>query len=352
VTEFVYKDLFQGEVDLHDVWQVELETACQIPSSKQGSSHIQEFYFFIPQSLQVSPENYTKEHFYNDRTNFVRQKTVCCTMEELAGSFDWVSLAYPHRRSLFSVESAPTIHSPSLSNMKEYLFLSSNIFRSSLRKKIFESIDFFKVRGLVNSRFFKQAMEKNREAGGDPENVAMVQKSLSQLVSQLEESLNQWRRIALVKIRKLGPLSSSSFIEDVIQVSDQHISLSIDYYLSTLLTYLQPFQIDHAASKIHSLLENEKRYRCEKFNEPSDFSEWDDREKEKFLYEKNWNDKLIRTVLFLYLKKHSFSQRWGHFIASFAAGFAAFIYLFLLFWKSTVLVVNSMTFIVLSSILY
>lgn len=349
--DLAYKDLFQGEVDLHDSWQVELETICPVSQVGSITTHVQEFYFFIPSSLQISQENYSKEHFYNDRTHFVRQKTAVCTLEELSQKYDWVKLAYPNKPSIFS-HVGNLLPNTSHLEIKEHLFLSANIFRSSLRKRTRELFELLKSRGIVNRDFFKDRSEGAIDCVECDEvfDLSEVQYVVSQFVSLILQALETWRNMAKAHLPQIP--ECSPFVYEAFSCADQYVSTSVDFYLSATLSYIQPFSFSKLSEEIGEVLQSEKEYRSEKYNEPSSFSHCSEIEKETVLYERNWNEKLIRSVLFLTLKKHSFSQRWGHIIASFAAGLAAFLYLFILFWKSTVLVVNSMTFIIASSVLY
>lgn len=72
--EFI-EDLTSGELQIRDRWQFELKSEF-FPSSSQKNSHYnQEFYFFIPNALQINKLTYRKEDFYIDLTNLIRYKT-------------------------------------------------------------------------------------------------------------------------------------------------------------------------------------------------------------------------------------------------------------------------------------
>ena len=70
-----YKKLASGEIQFRDNWQFELKSEFPTIPEKKDITHTQEFYFFIPNSLQINHKTYSPEHFYRDQTNFIRFKT-------------------------------------------------------------------------------------------------------------------------------------------------------------------------------------------------------------------------------------------------------------------------------------
>src|SRR5262249_22367256 len=69
------EDLRSGEIHFRDKWQFELKSEFTISSAAPDTPYTQEFYFFIPNSLQINSTTYPKESFYQELTNFIRYKT-------------------------------------------------------------------------------------------------------------------------------------------------------------------------------------------------------------------------------------------------------------------------------------
>ncbi|MGR3951644.1 MAG: hypothetical protein QRY74_01805 [Chlamydia sp.] len=306
------KELYQGDLDLHDVWQIELETA--IPLSKLGpiSSYIQEFYLLIPPSLQISSKTYSREHFYKDRTNFIREKTPDFPLKSL------VERTFLEEHFFHPLAEKKEMHS--------ILYLIANIFRSSLRKHI-------------HSCFLEYSLNST-------EGARSLSEKLSHAIACTEKFLQIWSE----------EIQQGCFEEENIRhctIARRYISVTIENYFSNFLLH-----IDSKASSIlpvhliKSLLQQEKSYRKEHFSEPESLTDLSEKEQEELLHERDSDKKSIRSVLFFLLKRRSFSERWNNVIASCAAGLAAFVYLGIIFWKSSFIVMNSMTFVVLSSILY
>ncbi len=77
------EDLKAGRIQFRDKWQFELKSEFFPFSHLKDNIQIQEFYFFIPNSLQINDQTYPKEQFYRDQTNLIRFKTPMFTLKEL-----------------------------------------------------------------------------------------------------------------------------------------------------------------------------------------------------------------------------------------------------------------------------
>ena len=89
----IYLDDFEaGKIHFRAKWQFELKTEFYPVSDRQGDNLVQEFYFFIPNSLQITGQTYSKAQFYQDQTNLIRLKTPRFSFSEL---IDPVNLESP-----------------------------------------------------------------------------------------------------------------------------------------------------------------------------------------------------------------------------------------------------------------
>src|ERR1700722_13915917 len=81
--ETVLEDVETGKIHFRDKWQFELKSDLYPFSERKEDNLVQEFYFFIPNSLQINDQTYTKVQFYQDQTNLVRLKTPRFSFNEL-----------------------------------------------------------------------------------------------------------------------------------------------------------------------------------------------------------------------------------------------------------------------------
>lgn len=322
-----FKELHEGTIDLHDSWQIELETAIASSSLDRNGAYTQEFYFFLPSSLQITEETYSKENFYSDCTNFIRKKTPDISLDRLVeeiGLEDQVSLAYEYIQK----------SSSSFDEAKNGLLLLTNIFRAAVRKQTHDCFQWYvRITSKTSNKF---DIEKLKEELGDA-------------VANVEKFIQIWDR-------KIIPYLLNRFPEfhkdrESIDISRRYISTSIDIYFSALFQQIESLELD-GLYRITELLQSEKRYRIDHFQEPPTYTTLQGVQRDIILYERGAYEKFIRSILFFSLDRKSLSDRFAQIVASIAAGLAAFLYLTILFWKSSYLAVNSMTFILLSTFLY
>ena len=95
------------------------------------SLYTQEFYLFIPNSLQINSSTYSKQSFYLDQTNLIRYKTPEFAFEQL---LDGTSQRSPLTRIVSLCEQSDN---PSHRNeLTDELKLMANVVRSTLRREI------------------------------------------------------------------------------------------------------------------------------------------------------------------------------------------------------------------------
>ncbi len=72
-----------GEITLHSKNQFELRLDYSVDPQDEETKFELESYFFIPQSFRISPQNYSKERFYEDMQVYIRFNPVLMTLQEL-----------------------------------------------------------------------------------------------------------------------------------------------------------------------------------------------------------------------------------------------------------------------------
>ena len=72
-----------GEITLHSKNQFELRLDYSVDPHDDETKFELESYFFIPQSFRITPQNYSKERFYEDMQVYIRFNPVLITLQEL-----------------------------------------------------------------------------------------------------------------------------------------------------------------------------------------------------------------------------------------------------------------------------
>lgn len=311
------EDLKSGEIQFRDKWQFELKSEFSPKSPQTGSTYTQEFYFFVPNSLQIRSETYSKEAFYVDLTNFIRYKTPHFTFKELINP--------KNERSPFFTLSAIADQEETSEGIEQAIFelkLIGNIFRSSLRER---------------SRKILFAKEPGEE-------------ELLLLCEEIAEVREYFSHLQEVFFK----FSTSTSLKSTFAYVDEFISNNIDYYLTGLFYEFDKddLPISKTVKKaIGKILSTEALHRDKTIQKAFNKKE-EDAETEQILYRSGLLKKFVIDALMLPVDRYSLQQLYGHYISSFAAGTAMLIYVLLIIWQGQWFLLNSAPFIILSVLGY
>lgn len=75
-------DILDSKITLHDRHRFEIKLDVELPPSSKSVYEV-ESYFFVPRALNISPQTYTKEDFYNSNQRYIRFKTPTISMAKL-----------------------------------------------------------------------------------------------------------------------------------------------------------------------------------------------------------------------------------------------------------------------------
>lgn len=293
------EDLKSGEIRFRDRWQFELKSEFSPNATTHENSYTQEFYFFIPNSLQITAQTYSREDFYKDLTNLIRYKTPILPLKDFLTA------------SLFQF---------SRENRTE-LKLMGNVFRSSLRREIQHILSF-----------------------SHPPEVE---------VRTLCLDIEQFR-IDLSKLAKKYKWDQNPEIKVTYGYLDEFIGTSIDYYLTGLL---DQFRMHHSPvptsieDNLCRVIIEENEHQKKTHHATIKFSTNTARD-EQILYRLSLLKKYFLDALLLRVDRLSVQDRFGTVISSFSAGFAMLVYLLLFVWQGQWFVINSLPFIVITVAAY
>lgn len=75
-------EILDSKFSVHDKHRFEVKLDLEFQKERKALYNI-EYYFFLPQSLNITPESYTKEIFYSDTQHYIRFKTPDISLEKL-----------------------------------------------------------------------------------------------------------------------------------------------------------------------------------------------------------------------------------------------------------------------------
>lgn len=324
--ELFWEDLDSGEVHIRDRWQFALKSEFFPQKGKKASLYTQEFYLFIPNSLQINANTYSKESFYLDQTNLIRYKTPEFTFEQL---LDMKSKRSPLTRiQLLCDQADDHEHRKALS---DEIKLLANVVRSMLRREI---------KTLVFSLGNRQSIKL-------PEDFAKRTLTLCDHIKQLRE------RYALAEQKCLDNWHDPLFYRQMLYI-DEFLSYSISHYLTGLLesVRLTGRQDMEAVDKaLCDVLLKEKQLSDLLVNSGNK-STGNSEEAETVLYRYSLLNKFVLDALHLATNRFSMDQRYQHWIGGVSAGIAMGIYFTLFAWLGNVFVINSAPFLFLMVVCY
>lgn len=324
--EIFWEDLDSGEVYIRDKWQFALKSEFFPLKDSNPSRYTQEFYLFIPNSLQINSNTYSKQSFYLDQTNLIRYKTPEFSFEQL---LDATSQRSPLTRIVALCEQSDNPYHRN--ELSDELKLMANVVRSTLRRE---------VKILV---FVLEALQSSSSA-----------EDFSARCLELCSNIRKFReRYALVEAKCLENWKDPLFYKQLIYI-DEFLSYSITHYLTGLLESVRlagrEDMVDVDAALCDVLL-NEKQLSDSLLNNGNK-SLGDNEEGETVLYRYSLLNKFVLDALHLTTNRFSLDQRYRHWIGAASAGVAIAVYFSLFLSLGNVFVINSAPFLLIMVICY
>lgn len=299
----------EGTLTFRDNFQFELKSEFFIDPNASETNITQEFYLFVPKTLQINADTYSPNQFYQDQISLIRFKTPHLNFKQL------IDVQNP-RSPLYRIQ---TTENKEL-NLKE-MILFGNMFRTSLR---------FRVRKLL---------KKIRTL---PENelVSFLDDEVMQLMDDVSAARLSFSR---AKHFLISHDSEKKFVDQLHYV-EEYISIVCEEYLALLLKVIREQnnpQLEKADVLLCELLDEETTYRKNTEGFP-----------ETILYHEGLLEKFMITALKLVNTRVEVKTKYGNLISAIAAGVAMLIYMTLLVWNASTTVINSTAFVILAVFLY
>jgi hypothetical protein len=322
--QFYFDDMWEGEVVLRDRYQFELKSLYSPLSTRGEDEYTLEFYFFLPAALQVNRHTYSREQFYSDLTGLLRYKTPEFTVRELLNTGN-------PRSPIFRIRSwmaeDPEGH---LEDIEAELKLFGNILRSSVRNHI---------------RVFVETLASSKPC--DPEQLATDAGVFCQ-------DFEQVRQESIQLLDELQHHFLGSPTEQHAKYIDEFMSITIEKYLTRLLQEVRQKnwpELMEVDGSLRRLITTEVSHRQERdYVSPPSMNQA--RNREARIYRTGLLSKFTLGALMLSVERREIILRFQHFIGSFAAGVAMFVYMLLFVWQGYIFVINSFPFILLTTVFY
>lgn len=319
--EDFWSELYEGEILARDNMQFELKSEFFIHPHIKDNSYKQEIYLFIPSSLQIKPDTYPKHFFYLDETNLIRYKTPLITLKELTDR-DYKLSPIAQLQKMFQEPEAKFSFSAASDELK--LFVA--IFRCRIREEA--------------HRLIKELDADERE---------QIKGKIDAFCKEISDASHAFRKIG-EKIEKETRLSK---LIRHFRYVDEFFSNAIEECLVMLLKHHDSLEqvSPQSHNTITQLIINEKLYRKRRNLGPKS-SKASLHINEAVLYRQGLLNRFVIETLSLGHVRLASEEKHRHVIGAIAAGIAMTVYLTLLAWKASTLVINSISFIFFAAFFY
>lgn len=315
-----------GKIQLRDKWQFELKSDLFPLSYHRHNIIYQEFYFFLPNALQINEETYTNAQFYKDQTNLIRLKTPTFDFEEL---LDRENAESPLVRILMLNDYQHTreIEAAVLDEVK----LLGTIFHSSLRDRIAQFTNRLDQLSTTDE-------QKHFEL------------EFSAFCNQIEQFIKEYERISQIALKDWNRKE----LDWTFAYIEEYIRLSITDYFTGFLNKLrhanENFEI--LDQRICGIILKQKK---DLDNQSEEAITEEPQHEEYVLYRKGLLSKFVIDPLLLDVNRVSVAQRYRNVIGAIPAGVAMLVYLLILFaWagQGTHFFLGTESLILLTVIIY
>lgn len=325
--ELFWEDLESGDVHIRDRWQFAFETEFYPVKDEKNNQFTQEFYLFIPRSLQINSSTYSKQQFYLDETNLIRYKTPEFSFSEL------LDLSYPRSPLTRVVSLCDQTETGQHKNLlSDELKLFANVLRSTTRRTV--KLLAYDIKRKLTSEQAKLFSAKTLELCGN------LKKVRERYASAEHAFMKNW--------------NDPDFYRKFLYV-DEFISHSTTHFLTGLLENIRltgRTDMQEVDNAICELLLSEKQLGDTLEAAGPRKTVGDTIEAERLLYRDGLLNKFVLGALTLNTNRYSFDLRYQHWIGGIAAGIAMLLYFSLFVWLGTIFVINSEPFIIIAVFFY
>jgi hypothetical protein len=271
---------------MHDRYQFELKLGYRISEEEPNSPYHIEMYFFIPASLDVNKENYSKKDFYSDLQTYIRFKSPAVLLRDIGGDGDETPIS--RLKNSFSQLHRHKDNS-SIANYIRQIKMFSCIMKSALRDHV---------------HFITQ------------------QKIKDNLDSLIEEYIAVVPVIAS-RYRNLRTFITTPSISETLHAyylfGDEYLSFMIEESAYSLINYLKKHwgeDFTQYSTKLYDIIRTEIQHRNDN-HYPSIPKEEDDNE--EIIFRKSVLKKFMSSVLYL----KTMTEKEGLFLEQLFFGIAA-----------------------------
>lgn len=323
IEEFT-NELNEGDIRFRDNLQFELKSEFNINPGIKENIYRQDFYLFIPSTLQINANTYSKLQFFQDQTTLIRYKTPEISLSNLIKTDNLLS-------PLIRLKNNLNDSTYDFGTIQDELQLFANMYRASLRNRILDLLN-----DLENgiSKQYKNITEE-------------ITIFCQEVIDVYSYFLNLKNEYTNNFPEKKALLQTFSHIHEF-------INNMLEYFFTCLLKSIQEMGIALSKENEKSMTDVIKQVQeqSKQHHLSSNTPEGTPHFSEAYLYRNSLLNQFVLEALYLKSNRFSIQEKHAPLLGAITAGIAMFIYMLLFAWNSNLLVINSSPFIMLAVIFY
>jgi len=320
-------EFIDSKFSIHDSHRFEIKL--DIPLKDKGESIFKiEYFFFIPKSLNIYPQNYTKEIFYSDTQHYIRFKTPNISLEKLFYPQNELS---PYNRAMKNIDI--------LNSGKADDFIIETIIDEL---KLLGCIIKVELRDVID--FFTKSIKEKTNFSEDK--------------TALIDSIRKFKSDIEIAIKSIDLLKTAIFTSNINQkiketflILDEYINLIISEYILVLVNEtkdVKNIDLQEIVLEFKNVIIERQKYMLSMGYKSAFINgEVDDH----FMYYRSLMKKFISSALYLKPEVSEFNI-FSHFGPAIAAGIAMLFAIIVTIYAQSRYAINSINFIFIIVISY
>lgn len=322
-----------GRVAIHDSDHVEVKLDCRLGAGAKSRYRV-ETYFFVPASLGLNENSYTRQHFYNDVQTYIRFKTPSIPLATLADPSTPKSPLAEIRRLLERSQRAPKD-----TRLPKQLSYELRMFCCVARARLRD-----RVRAVRDAVARLPAHSERYDVL-----VADIAAMCERFADELDQLLAEWRHLRA----PIMEVTTHDDTRDMYLHADEYISLVVEENITLVVRALDRSefingQVSNARGRFIERLMAERAYRR---GAGYDTAESVD-DGELFVYRRSLLKKLVTSVLWLEVDKQHRGKTVGDVTAAFAAGVAMLFAVLATIFATQMWMINTSAFVAAAVVTY
>lgn len=315
--EFGTEDVIDSRVGVHDINQFEVKLDYVIDPSRRRNRYRVDAFLFVPYSLGVGPQTYSRDQFYSDMQAYIRFKTPTIALNRLIDPASDLSPFVRVERLATELKVRPD--DPALhAKLEHELLLLGCLVRGNLRDRAKA------IRGDQTTTGTPSARSGASASGeGQPPSAALLAPRCETLVDEIDQVI---ARLRALRGRAHADKWPPSLLE-VVDLADEYISVVAEIQLTRLVALLDAEAPGHPAcgaarQAMTGRILAERQHRRDNGYLAVMQDEGDN---EHFVYRRAFLKKVVMSVLFLKIRRASEGKKASDLAGAAAAALAMLV---------------------------